>query len=348
MCKFMSSFPKNTDIIGAPKRNTNLELFLQPCKDKNTYYRVRLLAFESKSGERKDPHITRKVHKAWVTDPKTGKKKLERIVCSRGTPWIETEGPKNSSCKICNYAGQQWTIYNESGKTDTLARQNAGKMTASFEAIIPVYVRNDPNYEKNNGKFKVIIMNDEKQYKAFRELIEKKSREVLVFNGGKAVDCLIHVNSEELTSKSGKTYKKVEIDRIVFSTNPTEIPAINSKSIDAFPFDDTYRVSSDDEEVEEFYKKHCAIVNDDIPEDDEVPVFKREVNDLKPSVKVPVNEAVEESVNDIPSDEIDSLISEPSNDLAKDPDEDGLDVPESTVESSNDIDSEAVFKELGI
>ena len=109
MCTFISSFPKHSKTIGAPKKNTNLEMFLQPCKDDRTYYRVRLLGIGSKVG-RDDPHIVRAIHKAWVTDPKTGKKHLEKVVCSKGTPWIETEGPKASSCKICNFVGQQWSI----------------------------------------------------------------------------------------------------------------------------------------------------------------------------------------------------------------------------------------------
>lgn len=355
MCKFMSSFPKNTDIIGAPRKNPNLEMFLQPCKDDKTYYRVRLLAFESKDGKRKDPHITRMVHKAWVTDPKTGKKRLEKIVCPKGTPWVETEGPKASSCKICNYVGQQWNIYNESGKSDVQARTNAGKAKADFEAIVPVYVRIDPNYEKNNGKFKAIIFNDKELYKTFRSRINAKIEDgIEVFNGGKAVDCLIHVGCEMVEGKNGKTYKRIGIDKIKFSTEPREIPAINGKSIDAFQFDETFRASSDDEEIDAFYSAHCAISNDDIPDDDgDIPVYKPEVK-AAPE-KVPTNDTAPK--DDIPDDDLDELVSsKPINGLEKDPDEEGLDASSPAVEdsapaakaSSDDIDSDDILKELGI
>ena len=360
MCKFMSAFPKHSDIIGAPRRNQNLEMFLQPCKDDKTYYRVRLLAFQSKDGKRKDPHITRMVHKAWVTDPKTGKKRLEKVVCSKGTPWIETEGPKASSCKICNYAGQQWTIYNESGKSDTIARTNASNATSSFEAIVPVYVRNDPNYDRNNGKFKVIVINDRELYKTFREKINLKlDEDVEVFNGGHAVDCLIHVGSELVEGKNGKTFKKIGIDKIKFSTEPREIPAINSKSIDAFPFDDTYYVSSDDEEIDAFYSAHCAISNDDIPEDDDIPVYKSDKNEKSTQkVSIPSNDnsSNDDDINDDAIDDIIDRKSEKTTDgyssgIAFDDDEvDTVTATEETTteKKSDDIDSEDLLKELGL
>lgn len=355
MCKFMSTFPKNTDIIGAPKRNSNLELFLQPCKDEKTYYRFRLLAFESKDGRRRDPHITRMVHKAWITDPKTGKRRLEKVVCPNKTKFIETEGPKASSCKICNFSNQQWSIYNESGKTDTQARNAAGDNGAKFEAIVPVYVRNDPNWEKNNGKCKVIIFEDRDTYKRFRDAINAKLNSgVAVFNGGMAVDCLIHMGIEEVQAKSGKTYRNRVIDKIKFSLEPKEIPAINSKLIDDFQFDDTYMAGSDESELDEFYNKHCAISNDDIPEDDEIPVYKAPVKHVAPEVKIPVNEDAPAAQDDVSDEDLDSLvaIAKPNaetnvetNELAKDPDDEGLDTESQDID---DADVDDIMSKLGL
>ena len=310
MCTLISSFPKHSKTMGAPKKNANLEMFLQPCKDDRTYYRVRLLGIGSKVG-RDDPHIKRFVHKAWTTDPKTGKKHLEKIACSNKTPWIETDGPKASSCKICNYVGQQWSIYRESGKTDVNARQKAGSCGASPEFIVPVYVRNDPNYEKNNGKFKVIIFNDKDVYDSFRKMGEKKCLEVPVFNGGKAVDCLIHVVQVTETGKNGKPYKKNVIDKVKFSTEPYEIPAINSQSLDNFPYDETYFSSPDEDEVDEFYNKFCAISNNDIPDDDDIPVYKSDNEQSSSTEKttIPTNDVPSDN-NDIDDDDIDELINE--------------------------------------
>ena len=353
MCTFISSFPKHSKTIGAPKKNTNLEMFLQPCKDDRTYYRVRLLGIGSKVG-RDDPHIVRAIHKAWVTDPKTGKKHLEKVVCTKGTPWIETEGPKASSCKICNFVGQQWSIYRESGKTDVAARQKAGSCGTSYEAIVPVYVRNDPNYEKNNGKFKVIIFNDKDLYTKFRNIADAKCREVPIFNGGKAVDCLLHVSQTIEEGKNGKQYKKTVIDKIKFSTEPYEIPAINSQSVDGFPFDETYFTSPDEDDVDAFYNKFCAISNNDIPEDDDIPVYKTDAVEAQTKkTVVPTNDVPPEN-DDISDDDIDSLVDgsaskNDSNALASDPDEEGLGVPETKTENkSDDIDSDDILKELGI
>jgi len=354
----MSTLPKHSNIIGAPKKNTNLEMFLQPCKDEKTYYRVRLLAFGSKSG-RDDPHITRFVHSGWRKDPKTGNKRLVRVVCSAHTPWVETEGNKYSSCKICNYVNQQWSIYNESGKTDVTARMHAGSAGRKFEAIVPVYVRIDPNYEKNNGKFKVIIFNDKDKYMEFRKIIDNKLREVQVFNGGKAVDCLIHVARHEIPKKNGGTFYMNVIDKIKFSTEPKEIPAINSKSIESsFPFDDTYYVSSDEEEIEDFYNKFCAISNDDIPEDDDIPVYKSDMAPAAKTVKIPENTAVQASKpeatasNDISNDELNDIINEPADDsLQTDPDEEGLSAPaeesKPEAEESSSASDDDILKELG-
>ena len=345
MCTFITSFSKHSNTIGTTKRTANLEMFLQPCKDDHTYYRVRLLGIGSKVG-RDDPHIVRSVHTAWETDKETGKKRLRKVLCTKNTPWVETEGPKASSCKICNFAGQQWSIYRESGKTDIAARQKAGSCGASYEAIVPVYVRNDPNYEKNNGKFKVIVFNDKAFYEKFRKIADAKNREVCIFNGGKAVDCLLHVTRVEETGKNGKTYKKTVIDKIKFSTEPYEIPAINSQNVDGFPFDETYFSYPDEDEVEEFYSKFCAIRNDDIPEDDDIPVYTADTKAPAKKVEVPANDIPVEKSNDVSDAELDALIDdEPKKD-------DSVEDTETAVKQNpmpmDDVDSDDILKELGI
>ena len=260
------------------------ELFLRECKDNKTYYRVRLLGFSSKIG-RDDPHITRYVHTAWETDPSTGKKRLTKVVCPT-TPWVNIEGNKESSCKICNYSNQQFSIYSDSGKSDKNACRKAYAAKKTFEAIIPVYVITDPNYDKNAGKFKVIIMNDPKEFAAFREKITAQQRIANPFNGNNAVDCVIHVSAE--TNENG--YKRHFIDKIKFTTEPYDLPAINSQNIDAFPFDDTFFVSPDPEEIDEFYDKHCAMSNNDIPDDDDIPVYSAKSTIQSPSFKMPIND----------------------------------------------------------
>ena len=341
----MNSLSRSPEIIGAPRPNKNLEMFLKPNKE-GEFYRVRLLAFNSKDGRRVDPHVTRIVHSAWETDPTTGKKHLTKIVCPAKTPWVDIGDNKKGSCKVCNYVAQQWAIYNESGKTDKTASGNATKLRSNYEAVVPVYVVNDPNYDKNNGKCKVIIFDDKERYLDFRKKIEAQLRVNKVFNGEQAVDCLLYVGTEEIPRSNGTVFNKTVISKVLFSTKPKDIPAITSKLIDSFPFDETYFSETPQEDIDSFFKKYCAIVNDDIPEDDDIPVY-RPVQKQAPKVEVPTNSAPKQ--DDISDKEVDDLLDDGPDDLTKDPDEEGLseedDVPS---QSSKDDDVKDLLEELGI
>ena len=341
----MNSLSRSPEIIGAPRPNKNLEMFLKPNKE-GEFYRVRLLAFNSKDGRRVDPHVTRIVHSAWETDPTTGKKHLTKIVCPAKTPWVDIGDNKKGSCKVCNYVAQQWAIYNESGKTDKTASGNATKLRSNYEAVVPVYVVNDPNYDKNNGKCKVIIFDDKERYLDFRKKIEAQLRVNKVFNGEQAVDCLLYVGTEEIPRPNGTVFNKTVISKVLFSTKPKDIPAITSKLIDSFPFDETYFSETPQEDIDSFFKKYCAIVNDDIPEDDDIPVY-RPAQKQTPKVEVPTNSAPKQ--DDISDKEVDDLLDDGPDDLAKDPDEEGLseedDVP---AQSSKDDDVKDLLEELGI
>ena len=345
----MNSLSRSPEIIGAPRPNKNLEMFLKPNKE-GEFYRVRLLAFNSKDGRRVDPHVTRIVHSAWETDPTTGKKHLIRVVCPTKTPWVEVDGNKKTACKVCSYVNQQWAIYNESGKTDKNASANASRLRSNYEAIVPVYVVNDPNYDKNNGKCKVIIFDDKERYLAFRKKIEAQLRVNKVFNGEQAVDCLLYVGIEDIPRANGTTFSKTVVTNVKFSTKPKDLPAITSKLIDSFPFDETYFTETSPEDMDEFYKKFCAIANDDIPEDDDIPVYKPVTKPI-PKVEVPVNPAVVQ--DDIADNDVDDLLGESSNsnenDLAKDPDEEGLDASEPTMsKKQDDVSGEDILAELGL
>jgi hypothetical protein len=347
---------QSSTVIGAKKQNVAGELYLRPCKDAKTYYRVRLLGFSSKSG-RDDPHITRYVHSTWETDPSTGKKRLVKVVCPK-TPWVNVEGNRENCCKICGHSDQQFSIYKASGNSDVNARSKAYGSRRSFEAIIPVYVITDPNYEKNAGKFKVIIMNDAKEYAAFREKINAQCRIASPFNGKNAVDCVIHVGSNPITKKDGTIYNAAVIDKIKFTTEPYDLPAINSQTIDAFPFDDTFFVSPDPEEIDEYYNKYCAISNNDIPDDDDIPVYTSDSKPKTTSYTVPTNVEQPKHTDDIPTDDIDELIgnntkeetkpTEMINELASDPDEEGLVEAVAVKKPSDDINSDDILAELGI
>ena len=350
MSKFISSLPSNIDVFGRPKKRSNLEMFLQECKDDRTYYRVRLLNFIGPQRKHGGP-IGRYVHTVWTTDPETGKKSLNKVVCPSKTPWIETEGPKQSACKICNCSGHYYTIYNESGKTDKEALSKASKFRASPEIIVPVYVINDPNYEKNNGKMKVIVI-DADSHEILKAAMQKQeAAHIPIFNGGEGADCLIHFSKSAVrrNPKTGAEFTRWGIDKVKFSTTLKEIPAINDTTLDAFKYDETYMVKSSDDEINDFYDAHCVISNDDIPEDDEIPVYRPSAS-IAPKAVVPTNSAATEK--NLDNDEVDELLDKPSqlsteDPLAADPDEEGLN--ESSSNSTDvDLTDDAFLKELGL
>jgi len=167
----------------------------------------------------------------------------------------------------------------ESNWKDADARKKNREFGRKYQAIIPVYVVNDPNYAGNNGRFKVIIFNDKKFYDEFVKKIEKQLMKANCFNGVNAVDCCLHMKVQEDIANEGKTnqyvWKHRVIDKIAFS-KPYDLPAITKEAVDAFPFDETYYVGSTKDEIDAFYKKHIKISNDDIvmDEDDEVKVYE--------------------------------------------------------------------------
>ena len=148
-----------------------------------------------------------------------------------------------------------------------------------------MYVVNDPNFDGNNHKFKVLIFNDKNFYKEFRSKIEKASLSNNVFNAANAVDCCIHVAEVPEVRNEGKPneyiYKVKKIDKIVFSNKPYDIPSITKETVDAMGFDDTYYVTSSPQEILAFYNKYCTVSNDDIPDDDIV-----QVHDAAPAAPV--------------------------------------------------------------
>ena len=112
-------------------------------------------------------------------------------------------------------------------------------------------------------------------------------------------------------------------------------------------FDEEYYTSSTPEEILAFYNKHCKVSNDDIPDEDEIPVYKQEE---------PETSAGEEVMEEVASNN-----QEVANDLAEDPDNEGLDVvDEATSEvqkkpeakkapmTDDDVDADDLLKDLGI
>ena len=184
---------------------------------------------------------------------------------------------------------------------------------------MPVYVVNDPNYEGNNGKLKVIIFGDKKQYDAFVKKVESQLMVANCFNGVKAVDCCMHMSEVPEVRNEGQpneyVYKSKVIDKITFTKaeKAYDIAAITKESVDNFPFDATYYVSSTPDELKAFYDKYIKVSNDGIVDDEEVEVFdapKKETVTKTNAVEAAPsqNEAVQ--TDDISDDEANALTDE--------------------------------------
>lgn len=292
MCELMTSLPKHSKSNGGGKKR-NLYLSLRPCADEKTYYRVRLLAFNSETTDRDDPFIERFIHQKWGVNAEKGYPVLEDEIVCPVTPHVHVEGNKYDSCKICNLANKYFVAFKESNWKDKEANKKNKEFGRKYQAIIPVYVVDNPNFDGDNGKFKVLIFNDKKFYTNFRAQIEKASQRNCVFNGSNAVDCCIHVTEEQTVVNEGKpnqyVWKHKVIDKVVFTTKPYDIPSITKETVNSMGFDDEYYTTSTQAEIDAFYKKYCTISNDDIPEDDVVQVYDTPKPQPKPAPVAPVS-----------------------------------------------------------
>jgi len=342
MCTFYSSLPKQSKSTGIKKRN--LVLSMKPCADEKTFYRFRLLAFSSDGKNDRDyPWIQRFMHVKWGVHPEKGYPMIVDSVTCPVTPHVHVEGNRYNACKMCDMANKYFVRFKESGWKDKEASKKNKEFGRKLEYDIPVYVVNDPNYEGNNGKFKVLQFNDKKFYEEFKAKVEKQSRAVKVFNGENAVDCCFHVSEIEEVKNEGQpneyVWKHKVIDKILFSNKPYDIPSITKETVSNMGFDEEFYTSSTPEEIEAFYKKWCTVSNDDIPDDDsEIPVYDsptKPVAEKPMKVENPI--AVEAPSEDISTEELDDLTSDSDN-LIDPPTEEAAPAAKSEEASNAEID----------
>ena len=336
MCTFYNTLPKQSKSAGIKKRN--LGLTMKACPDEKSYYRFRLLAFNSPNTDRDFPWIQRFMHVKWGVHPEKGYPVvLDSITCPV-TPHVHVEGNRYNACKMCDVANKYFIAFKESGYTDKEAGKKNKEFGRKLEYDIPVYVVNDPvNGDFNNGKFRVLILNDKKVYEEFKAKVEKQSLKNNVFNGQNAVDCCFHVSEVTEVKNEGQSneykWKHRVIDRIVFSNQPKDIPAITKEAVDAMGFDDEYYTSSTPEEIDAFYKKWCTVSNDDIPDDDaEVSVYDSAPSASKSNEMPTVQNVASNTNNDVISnDDLDDLIGDDLNTPAA-----GVSLDEANSDSKQD------------
>lgn len=343
MCTFLSTLPKKSKTQGTNKRR-NLSLGLRSCPDKDgqtSWYRVRLLNFSSKTCNRDFPFIARYVHQKWGVSEKGFPTVLDEVVCPV-TKFVDWEGDRYD-CPICKYAQQQYSALRESNWKDADARKKNREWSRKFQGIVPVYVVDDPNYEGNNGKFRVLIFNNKapskkdiesptfnkyNYYDEFVKIVEKQLLKANCFNGVNAVDCCIHVSMVKHVNNEGQPneyrWESKEIDKITFlkAEKAYDIPQITREAVDAFPFDDEYYVSSTIDELRAFYDKYikvAAVSSADIDDsDDEVRVYDAPKAEAVAKTNAVKTDSVLENAetpaltanNDVSTDELDDILGE--------------------------------------
>lgn len=313
MCTFLSQLPKRSKSNGTAQ-NKNLVLSLKPCPEKDgkpSWYRVRLLAWSSpEKNDRDDPFIERFVHQIWKKNDK-GLPVIDDEVTCPVTKHVHVEGNRYDACPICRLANQYFLTWKESAWKDREAAKKNKEIGRKYQAIIPVYVKDDPNYSQNNNKFKVLIFSDKKFYQEFRSKVEKASQTNCVFNGKNAVDCCLHVAEVEEVRNPGQpneyVYKQKVIDKITFTTKPYDIPTITKDWVINSGFDEEYYTSSTPEELQLFYNRHFKISNDDIPEEDIVQVYETKSESQTKFETINTIENVNITTDDISDSDIDDL-----------------------------------------
>lgn len=272
MCTWMTELPTHSQNGETPKK-PNLMIYIKPTPPKE-FYRFRLLGFKSAKSDRDYPFITRFLHTVWV-DGEDGKRHTENVVCPV-TPFIKKnwKGDPMNDCPICRFANANFVAWKQSGWKDRESAKKNKEYGRKFEALVPVYVVNDPIYQQNNGHFRVFSFTDKELYNQFVKLVQEKSREAVVFNGKNALDFYLRYEMVEETLRPGQpneyVWKHPVLKQMGFTTKPYDIAAITKEAIDEFPFDETYYVGSTMSELEDFYNRHIKVSNDDIPDDEEI------------------------------------------------------------------------------
>lgn len=315
MCTFISSLPQHSASV---EKRPSLQLFIRPTQT-NEFYRFRLLAFNSPSKNDRDyPFIERYIHQHWSKTDE-GKPCIDSTVVCPVTTFVKTSGNPYDKCPICKYSNINFLAWKESNYTNKESAKKNREFGRKFEAVIPVYVVNDPLYPKNNNRFKVIIFSDKKFYKQFKDLIQSTNTNqgINVFNGHAAVDFYLHMSEVPTVKNEGLpteyTYKEKVIDKFGFTKadKAYDIPAISKENIDNFEFDDTYYVTSSDDELAAFYNRFIKISNDDIPEED-IGVFQQS---KKPSVKKTNTASSTSESNTKKIEEIKTTVAKDSSDI---------------------------------
>jgi len=297
-----------------------ITMFLKPNEERK-FYRFRLINFRPENGKRDDAFIQRWVHTHWGKTDK-GINIVDDTVTCLVTRYVEFYGNRKDSCPMCRHAEENFAIWKNSGWRDKIAMKKNFVMKRQFQGIVPVYVVEDPNNEKNVGKLKCFIFDKQEDFEKFEKLVHsyhdaRKKLGYGVFNGQNAVDFYLRMEKVPEVRHPGEpnetTVEVRKITKMAFGKTPYDIPDIKDELFADFNFDEQYYVENTPEEIEAFYRKHYSVAMDNIPKEnidvlDEDPVPVQNTNKPEPSGK-------EILKNEIASDPVASDVDVDSDDL---------------------------------
>ena len=143
----------------------------------------------------------------------------------------------------------------------------------TFVARVLVYVRDDPNYEANNGSVKVLTL-DEDAYQALLAQIQASQANNTPIWNNDACDLFFTWGKVEKVKNEGKPneyrFMKSGFTRIGFTTTPKHLDSLTDELVDDVQFDANWYTVPTKEELEQFYVEHFSSqssANDDIPMD---------------------------------------------------------------------------------
>lgn len=367
MCTFCSDLPSNER--GNQKSFITLFLKENDVNNEKEAYRFRLLNFRApEKSDRKYPFISRYVHNHWAVNESGNKVVDETVVCPASS-FIDARNDvalgfsdtfkelklKNEKptwdlvCPVCRHSAQAWNAYNNSGKTDQLAKQRGSELKRQFQAIIPVFVVNDPINPKNKNRFKCFIINDKKEYETLITLVNSERAKIAAAgnsynwcNGVNAVDFYVRVGKVPVTYKNGQTGTRRGIVSMMFGRKPYDLvdasgkQLVTKEAINKFEFDEQFYVKNSKMELEAFYDKYYSMVTANVPDEDlDMGAMSAPPAPAAPA-KVPVNVAPKKE-EPVPQAVVDDLVSDPD-DVPfegmppKEPAAEPLKAPEQSVE----------------
>ena len=294
------------------------QLFLKPTEE-GKFYRLRLLNTQPNDNFVKSsnfahyrdfPFIIQHIHQVWedvpTDDPAKPKRRSHTIVCPQ-TDYVKANSTlSKNSCPMSSAYGSAWKAFSNSHYKNQEAKNKMKSLHNTFVARVLVYVRDDPNYEANNGNVKVLTL-DEDAYQALLTQIQASQANNTPIWNNDACDLFFTWGKVEKVKNEGKPneyrFMKSGFTRIGFTTTPKHLDSLTDELVDDVQFDANWYTVPTKEELEQFYVEHFSSqssANDDIPMD--IPPVATTPKAVKPAPISVVNNQIAQDMTEDPDD----------------------------------------------